>query len=73
MFGKEYFLQLRCLKLEIGTVYLKYGYSAELKKHMYFSKENHLYSKVQHLAHCFPVKINIGPEMNTSCNFSVSR
>jgi hypothetical protein len=41
-FWKEYFLQLRCFKVMIGSYCSKYAYSSELKKHMHLSKENHL-------------------------------
>jgi hypothetical protein len=42
LFIKEYFLQLRSFKLEIGNVCSKEAFLAELKKYMYLSKENHL-------------------------------
>jgi hypothetical protein len=41
-FLKEYFLQLRSFKVEIGDVCSTYAYSAEFKQYMYLSKENHL-------------------------------
>jgi hypothetical protein len=38
-FRKEHFLQFRFFKVDITSFCSKYAYSAELKKHMYFSKE----------------------------------
>jgi hypothetical protein len=55
-FGKEYFLKIIVLKVEIGSVCSKEECSAELKKDMYPSKENHLGQKLQHAAHCFSVR-----------------
>jgi hypothetical protein len=36
-----------------------YLYSAELKKHMHLSKENHVCYTVEHIAHCVPVRIEL--------------
>jgi hypothetical protein len=55
-----------CFKVEIGCVCSKPAYSAELKKHMYLSLENHLHLKLQHLAHYLPVRIELFFERNTS-------
>jgi hypothetical protein len=55
-FLKEYFLQLRSFKVDIGDVCSTYDYSAEFKKDMYLSKENHLCYKLQHVVHCFSVR-----------------
>jgi hypothetical protein len=41
-FGKEYNLQIMVFKVEIGSFCPKYAYSANLKKHMYLLRENHL-------------------------------
>jgi hypothetical protein len=41
-FGKEYFLQIRVFQVEEGLCSSKYAYSAELKKHMYISREKQL-------------------------------
>jgi hypothetical protein len=45
--------------VEVGCLCSKYAYSAEWKKHMYLSKENHLHYKLQHQGQCFPVKIEL--------------
>jgi hypothetical protein len=45
----------------------KYANSAEFKKHMYLSKEKSLYLKLEHLAHCFPVRIELVFEWTTAC------
>jgi hypothetical protein len=37
----------------------KQAFSLELKKHLYLSKENHLYMHLQHLAHYFPVRMEV--------------
>jgi hypothetical protein len=42
-FWKEYFLQFRFCKLEFGSLCSKQDYSVEVKKHVYLSKENHVY------------------------------
>jgi hypothetical protein len=42
------------------------AYSATVKKHRYFWKENNPCLKREHLAHCFPVKIEFGFERNNS-------
>jgi hypothetical protein len=39
---------------------------------MYLSKENHLCLKLQHLAHCFSVRIELVCARNTSCNLGFS-
>jgi hypothetical protein len=62
-----------CFKVEIGSVSSKQAYSAELKKHMYLSKENHLCLKVQQQAHRFPVRTELVFERSTSCNSEFSR
>jgi hypothetical protein len=54
---KEYFLQITIFKVPVVSVSSKYSYSAELKKHMNHSKENHLCYKQEHLADCFPGRI----------------
>jgi hypothetical protein len=41
-FGKEYFLKLTYFNREKFSVFSKYAYSAEVKKHIYLSNENHL-------------------------------
>jgi hypothetical protein len=60
-------------KVEIGSVCSKLGYSAELKKHMYISKENHFCQKEEYLTHCFPVGIEVVFERNTSLKSEFSR
>jgi hypothetical protein len=45
--------------VEIGSLSSKEAYSADFKKHMYHSKENHLCYQLQHLEHRFPVKIEL--------------
>jgi hypothetical protein len=65
-FGKEYCLKITVLKVEIGSVCSKEECSAELKKHMYPSKENHLCWKLQHVAHCFSVRTALLFERNSS-------
>jgi hypothetical protein len=47
---KENFLKLRVFTVEKDWFGAKYAYSGELKKHMHFSKENHLCFKHTHLA-----------------------
>jgi hypothetical protein len=37
---EKYFLQLRFFKVDVASLCSKWAYSAELKKHMYLSKEN---------------------------------
>jgi hypothetical protein len=69
-FWKEYFLQLWCFKVDIGSVCYKLAYSAKLKKHKNLSKENHVCQKQEHLAHCFPVSIEVVFERNTLANHS---
>jgi hypothetical protein len=44
--------------------------SAKLKKHMYLSKENHLWSKQEHVAHCLAVRTELVFERNASSNHS---
>jgi hypothetical protein len=39
----EYFLKIIVVKVEKGSFSSKYAYSGLLKKHMYLSKEKHLY------------------------------
>jgi hypothetical protein len=55
----------------IGSVGSKVAYSAELKKHMYLSKENML--KAAASAHYVPVRIEVVCERNTSCKPDISR
>jgi hypothetical protein len=52
----------------ICTLWSKYAYSDEWKKHMYLSKENHRWYKHEHVAHWFPVRIELVCERNNSCN-----
>jgi hypothetical protein len=40
-------------------LFLQIGLFSSEKKHMYLSKENHLCKKLQHVAHCFTVKIEL--------------
>jgi hypothetical protein len=54
-------------------IFSKYAYTVKMKKHMYLLKENHLYYKQDHLAHCFPERTEIDFERNTACNLGVSR
>jgi hypothetical protein len=70
-FWKELILWHKCFKMEIGSICSKKVYSAELKKHMYLSKENHLCYMLQHLVHCFPVSVQSVFERNTSCNLGL--
>jgi hypothetical protein len=58
-FWKQHFLHLRCFKVEIGSVSSKLAYSAELKKHMFHSKDNHLFKKQEHVEHCFLVRTEL--------------
>jgi hypothetical protein len=39
---------------------------------MYLCKENHLYEKMENLAHCFPVRIQFVFERSTSGNLVAS-
>jgi hypothetical protein len=59
-------MQIIILKVEKGSFYSKKAYSAELKKHLYLSEENHLFKKLQHQAHCFPVRTELVFDRNTS-------
>jgi hypothetical protein len=43
MFSQKCFLQLRCFKVEVGSVCSKWAYSAKMMKHMYHCKENHVF------------------------------
>jgi hypothetical protein len=65
-FGKEYFLQLKCFKVEKVSVCSNKAYSAEMKIPMYLSKENHAWYKLKYLAHCLPVRILLLFERNPS-------
>jgi hypothetical protein len=60
-------------KVEKGSYYSKKYYSAALEKHMYLFKEKDLGLKLQHLAHCFPVRIESFFEKNTPCLSLFSR
>ena len=66
-FWKGYFLQLRWFKVEIGAHFCTLAYSAELKKHMYVSRQNNICEKLKHLEPCCPVRIVLVFEWNTSC------
>jgi hypothetical protein len=59
-FWKQHFLQLRYFKVEIGSVSSKLACSAELKKHMFHLKDNHLCKKQKHVEQCFPVRTELG-------------
>jgi hypothetical protein len=59
-------------KVEIGSFYSKQAYSAEVKKHIDLSKENHLCLKLQHLANWFPVRTELVFERNNSCKSEIS-
>jgi hypothetical protein len=74
-FWKECFLEDRVFRVEKFSFCSKYAYSAELKKSLYLSKESHLCYKLQRLAHCFHVRIELVFERNTSCisQFSLRR
>jgi hypothetical protein len=61
------------LKVDIGSFCSIEDYVAEVKKHMYHTKENHFGYKLQHLAPCFPVNIELILERSTSCNLGFSR
>jgi hypothetical protein len=41
-FWKQYFQNIVAFKVEKGSFYSKWAYSAQLKKHMYLSKDNNL-------------------------------
>jgi hypothetical protein len=69
----QHFIQLRYFKMEIVSLCYKYALSAELKKHMCLSKENNLCYKLQHLAHCFSVIIELVFEQNTACKTQLTR
>jgi hypothetical protein len=59
--------------LAIGSVCSKKAYSPDLKKHMYLSKEKHLWKQLPHLAHCFPGRFQLVFERSTSCYSKFSR
>jgi hypothetical protein len=42
-FSKEYFWQIIVFKVEKGSFNSKWAYPAKLKKHMYLSKQHHLF------------------------------
>jgi hypothetical protein len=67
-FWKKYFLQLWSFKMETGSVCSKYAYSRVLKKHMYHSKEHHVFYNIQHQGHYFSVRNDFVVQRNTSCN-----
>jgi hypothetical protein len=72
-FWKKYFLQILVFIVEIGCVCSRKAYYAELKKHMYLYKGNHLCQMLHHVAHCFTMRTELNCERNTSCNLGVSR
>jgi hypothetical protein len=45
-------------------IFFQISLSAELTKHIYLSKETHLLEYQEHLAHCFPVRIELVFERN---------
>jgi hypothetical protein len=59
--------------MEMVSLCSKQAYAAELKIHMYLSKEKYLYQKQEHPVYCLPVKIDIVFDMKTSCNIGFSR
>jgi hypothetical protein len=58
-FWKEYFLPISVFKVEKCSFCSNYTYLAELKKHMYLSKEDHLCHKPEHFTHGFCVWIEL--------------
>jgi hypothetical protein len=67
-FWKIYILQITVSKMEQTSCHSEQAYSTELKKCMYLLKETHVWSKKDHLAHCFPVRVELVFERNTSYN-----
>jgi hypothetical protein len=59
--------------VEIGSLFSKKAYSAELKKYIYLSKQNNIGEKLQHLEPCCPVSIELVFEWKTSCQTQFSR
>jgi hypothetical protein len=49
-----------------GTICFELAHPDELMKYMDLSTENHLCSKQEHLAHCFPVRIELIFDRTTS-------
>jgi hypothetical protein len=72
-FWKEYCLPIRVFKVEKHSIWSKWAYSANLKKHMYLSKEKHLSYKQEHLACSLHVRIELVFERNTACLLGFSR
>ena len=66
-FSIQCFLLPNYFEMEIVAPCSKYRFSAELKKPMYLSKENHLCQKLQHLAYCSPGRIAWVFERNPAC------
>jgi hypothetical protein len=59
-------------KVEIGSVFSKWDYSVELNKHMYLSKGKHLFWKLHHLAHSFPLRVDLAFKEMLSATFTLS-
>jgi hypothetical protein len=54
----EYFLQVRIFRVEIGSLCAMFLYPAELKKHIYLSKET-LYVISRNILHICPLRIDV--------------
>jgi hypothetical protein len=68
---KEYVPHITVFIVEIGSDGFKWGYSAELKKHIYLSKDNHLCLKQENLAPCFLMRTEVVLERIHSTNQSL--
>jgi hypothetical protein len=54
-------------------IFLPISLSVELTKHIYLSKETYLLEFQEHLAQCFPVRIELDFERYVFCTIGVSR
>jgi hypothetical protein len=66
---KEYFLKIIVFQVKKGSLCSKWAYSVELKRHLYIYEETQLWWSEEHLVHCFPVRIELVFERNTSYNY----
>jgi hypothetical protein len=57
----------------LGSLCSKYTFSAELKKHMFLSKDSHLGYKQEHVEQWCPERSEVVLERNASCKSSYPR
>jgi hypothetical protein len=58
-FGKEYFLKTKVLHVDKGSFCSKKVPTTELKEHLFIYEENQLWWNEEHVAHFFPVRIQL--------------